>query len=157
MVRDEEQSIVLRSYATVWKYEKKVYSIDSLKLWVPLAVNDLLFFVLGLVLMLLVSKIHIFTMIPWIIRYGMIPFLVMKFFTKMKFDGKLPHKFALGYLEYMTLPDYLSRFKACANFKTGRFQDILYRGTEYINIIDERLKESRKGKSRKKRRQRSEV
>ena len=83
MVRDEEQSIVLRSYATVWKYEKKVYSIDSLKLWVPLAVNDLLFFVLGLVLMLLVSKIHIFTMIPGIMGSGMIPFLGVKFFPIM--------------------------------------------------------------------------
>ena len=57
MAKDEDRIIVLRSYATVWQYEKKLYSIDSLKLWIPVAANDLLFFVLGLVLMVILSKI----------------------------------------------------------------------------------------------------
>ncbi|WP_251613492.1 TcpE family conjugal transfer membrane protein [Senimuribacter intestinalis] len=151
MAKDEDRVIVLRSYATVWQYEKKLYSIDSLKLWIPVAANDLLFFVVGLVLVVILSKISVFAAIPWVIRYGAIPFLIMKFFTKMKFDGKSPHKFALGYVEYRLLPEYLSKFQECNDYTEGCFQNVLYRGTEIINIIDARLQSS-KGKTGKKKR-----
>ncbi len=154
MAKDEDRIIVLRSYATVWQYEKKLYSIDSLKLWIPVAANDLFFFVLGIVLMVILSKIPIFTAIPWVIRYGVLPFLVMKFFTKMKFDGKPPHKFALGYLEYMLLPARLSKFQACNNYVKGYLQDVPFRGTEIVNVIDARLQRGRgehqPGKKRRK-------
>lgn len=153
MAKDDERIIVLRSYATVWKYEKKLYSIDSLKLWVPVAANDMLFFVVGLVFMVILSKIPIVTAIPWVLRYGVIPFLVMKFFTKMKFDGKSPHKFALGYLEYILLPAHLSRFQGCSDYAKGCFrQEILFRGAEIINVIDARLKRGRDQSGKKKRR-----
>ncbi|MCI9640145.1 MAG: hypothetical protein HFE72_08520 [Emergencia sp.] len=151
MAKDEDRIIVLRSYATVWQYEKKLYSIDSLKLWIPVAANDLLFFVLGLVFMVILSKISVITAIPWVLRYGVFPFLVMKFFTKMKFDGKPPHKFAIGYLEYMLLPAYLSKFQACNEYARGCLQDVLYRGMEVINMIDARLQSSSAEKKKRRR------
>lgn len=151
MAKDDEHITVLRSYATVWQYEKKLYSIDSLKLWVPVAANDVLFFVLGIVLMVILSRVPVFAAVPWIIRYGIIPYLIMKFFTKMKFDGKPPHKFALGYLEYMMLPTYLSKFRSYERYEKGRFQDVLYRGTEIINLIDARLQNEERRKKKRRR------
>lgn len=153
MAKDEERIIVLRSYPTIWKYEKKLYSIDSIRLWVPIAMNDLLFFVAGLLCVITLSKgIPLFVRIPWIIRYGAMPFGIMKFFTRMKFDGKLPHKFALGYVRYAMLPKKIARFRECTAFPAGRFEDVLYRDVKIVNLVDEKIKQVRTGIKKKKRR-----
>lgn len=155
MAKNEDDLVILRSYTTIWKYEKKLYSIDTFRLWVPVAANDLFFFVAGLVAMLLMAKIiPIFVSIPWIIRYGMIPFLIMKFFTKMKFDGKAPHKFAMGYVLYAMLPKQIARFRECTAFPEGRFEDVLYRGTKIVNRVDEKIKQVKTDTNKKKRRRR---
>lgn len=153
MAKNEERIVVLRSYPTIWKYEKKLYSIDSIRLWVPVAMNDLLFFTAGLIFVIALSKgIPLFIRIPWIIRYGAIPYGIMKFFTKLKFDGKLPHKFALGYVRYAMLPKKIARFTECMTFPEGRFEDVLYRKVKIVNLVDEKIKQVNTGTKKKKRR-----
>lgn len=154
MAKNEEHIVVLRSYPTIWKYEKKLYSIDSIRLWVPIAMNDLLFFVAGLIFVILLSKgIPLFVRIPWIIRYGAVPFGIMKFFTRMKFDGKLPHKFAWGYMLYAMLPKKIVRFRECTIFSAGRFEDVLYRDIKIVNLVDEKINQINTGTKKRKRRQ----
>lgn len=154
MAKNEEHIVVLRSYPTIWKYEKKLYSIDSIRLWVPVAMNDLLFFVAGLIFVIILSKgIPLFVRVPWVIRYGAVPFGIMKFFTRMKFDGKLPHKFALGYVRYAMLPKKIARFSECVEFPAGRFEDVLYRDAKIVNLVDEKIKQVRTSTKKKRRRE----
>lgn len=137
----EKEKEVLRTYGGIWKYEKKLYAIDKIRLLIPVAVNDAGYFLLGLLITVLLLKIFPFLNgIPVIIRYILLPWGLMKFLTKKKFDGKLPHRFLLGYLEYLTLPKSFSRFENSGEYKRGRFENVAYRGKEIINVTETLVK-----------------
>lgn len=124
----EKEKDVLRTYSGTWKFERKIYAIDKIRLLVPINVDDAAYLILGLLITILLLKLFPFlNHIPAIIRYGLLPWGLMKFLTKKKFDGKLPHRFLLGYLEYLTLPKPFSRFENSGEYKRGRFEKIAYR------------------------------
>lgn len=133
----EKEKDVLRTYSGTWKFERKIYAIDKIRLLVPINVDDAAYLILGLLITILLLKIFPFlNHIPAIIRYGLLPWGLMKFLTKKKFDGKLPHRFLLGYLEYLTLPKSFSRFENSGEYKKGRFEKIACRGKEIINVTE---------------------
>lgn len=143
----ESEKVILRAYNSAWKYEKKLYAIDKIRLLVPINVDDAAYFVLGLLITMLLLKIFPFLNgIPFIIRYVMLPYGLMKFLTKKKFDGKLPHKFLMGYLEYLMLPKAFSRFQACKEFRKGRFARVSYRAKEIVNVTEMLKKKERRKK-----------
>ena len=80
----------LYSYEKVWKVEKKIYSLGNIHLPVPIKPMELLYYaaVLGIVL-LLDSMIPVLQPVPWIIKYLIVPFFIVKFLLKKKFDGKI--------------------------------------------------------------------
>jgi hypothetical protein len=128
---EKEERVVLRTYATTWKYEKKIYAIDRIRLLVPVNPSQVFYFLIGLLITMGLLKILPFlNAVPFIFRYALIPFALMKFLTKKKFDGKLPHKFALGYAEYLLLPKAIARFQAGEAYKKGRFESVAFRGRE---------------------------
>jgi hypothetical protein len=133
----EKEKEVLRTYSGTWKFERKIYAIDKIRLLVPINVDDAAYLILGLLITILLLKIFPFlNHIPAIIRYGLLPWGLMKFLTKKKFDGKLPHRFLIGYLEYLTLPKSFSRFESSGEYKKGRFGKIACRGKEIINVTE---------------------
>jgi len=140
----EKDKVVLRTYNSTWKFERKIYSIDRIRLLVPINIDDAAYLIMGLLITILLLKIFPFlNHIPFIIRYVLLPWGLMKFLTKKKFDGKMPHKFLLGYLQYLTLPKAFSRFQDCREYKKGVFTDIAWRGKEIIDMTDLLIK--RKG------------
>ena len=143
----EKEKIVLRAYNHAWKYERKLYAFDKIRLPVPINVDDAAYLALGFFITVLLLKIVPFLNgIPFIIRYILLPYGLMKFLTKKKFDGKLPHKFLMGYLEYLTLPKSFSRFQNCPEYKKGRFTSVAFRGKEIVNLTEMLTKKERRKK-----------
>jgi hypothetical protein len=132
----ETDRVILRTYATTWKYEKKIYAIDRIRLLVPVNPSQVAYFFIGLLITMGLLKILPFlSAIPFVFRYGLIPFALMKFLTKKKFDGKLPHKFAVGFIEYMMLPRSISRFAAGENYKKGKFENPVFRREKIVDVM----------------------
>ena len=150
----EHEKIILRSYNRAWKYERKIYAIDKIKLIVPVSVDDATYFVVGLLITLLLLKIFPFLNgLPFVFRYLLLPYGLMKFLTKKKFDGKLAHKFLIGYIEYLMMPKAFSRFEPCIEHKKGRFTSIAYRNQKIVNRMEELTKSKSEHKRLKKRRE----
>ena len=136
---------VLRTYNKMWKFERKIYAIDDLKLPIPINPDEVVYFVIGLLITIAILKVLPFlNAVPFIVRYLAVPYGLMKFLTKKKFDGKLPHKFVIGYIDYMGLPKKIARFKSAECFKPGYFMPVVYRKQEVINIMDEITKKNNK-------------
>jgi len=140
----EKDSTILRTYGKVWNHEKKIYSIDRIKLIVPINPNDLLYFAVGLVFVVVITSIiPIFAGVPFVFKYILLPFAIMKFMTKKKLDGKMPHFFLVGCISYLLLPKKISRFQAGERYGKGKFTDVVYRGKEIVDITQEMM--SKKG------------
>lgn len=146
-----EEKVILRTYSKTWHFERKIYAIDRIRLLVPVAVNDALYFVLGLLITLALLKIFpVLNGIPAVIRYGLIPYGLMKFLTKKKFDGKMPHMFLIAYLSYLVTPKIIARYQSVKEYKRGRFcTPVIYRSKKVIDITSSLLEKSKKSKKRK--------
>lgn len=142
----ERPAVILRTYSRVWKWPKKVYSIDTIKLLVPVEINEALYFVVSVgIAMLLVKVIPFIGKLPFMIKYGAIPFGLMKFLTKQKLDGKLPHKFFFDYLVYRFSPRKFSHFKPVENYGRVKFATpIVFRDMKIVNKTAEALKKANK-------------
>ena len=128
----------LRTYPRVWNYEKKIYAIENVRLIVPINPGELLYFAAGLAVAAALGKVlPVFAAVPFLIRYVLLPYALMKFLTKKKLDGKLPHLFFIGYIAYLTLPKTISRFQAGENYKKGRFTSVVCRERKVIDATRE--------------------
>ncbi len=144
------KNIILRTYNKMWKFERKLYAIDDIKLPVPINQDEIIYLAIGFLITLLILKVLPFlNAVPFIVRYIALPYGLMKFLTKKKFDGKLPHKFVLGYIDYMGLPKRIARFKPAQMYKLGYFTSVVYRKKNIINLTEEITKKQKKKRGRK--------
>ncbi len=117
----DNNRVKIYSYTKVWKVEKKIYSFGNLILPIPLNPFDLLAYAGVALCVLILGKIFpALNYIPAIIRYIAMPYLIAKYFMKVKLDGKNPFLFLLGYLKYIfsTRWSYLQNFKRHPDKKT---------------------------------------
>lgn len=113
--------VIISTHEKAWKYEKKVYAISNWKLPVPVNLSRMGYFGIGLFLMLIVSKIPLIAMIPAVIRYLLVPFLIMKFLARITFDGKSPLRWLAGFFGYARESRSVSRFKSAEPESDGVF------------------------------------
>lgn len=126
--QEEKDFVILRTYALVWNTPFKIYSIENIKLLFPVNPWELLYFMVGVGVGFLLGKVLPFISSYFIFQYIIIPFLVMKFFTKIKLDGKMPHKFFFDYLVYAVMPKQMERFQAVKDNKQIKFvTPVVYR------------------------------
>lgn len=156
---DEDRREILRSYPNIWNYRKKIYNIDTIKLWIPLALEDACFIALGVAVVFMLCKIFPFLNgIPFVFRWFVIPFLIMKFMTKKKFDGKRPHKFLIGYLSYLLRPKRYERFRPFYILKGEiSYTPIAFRLTQTIDITDLAVTNLKKNRKERKKRKNGKV
>ncbi len=110
--QNEERTIILRTYNTVWKIDRKIYSIEGLKLLFPISINEILYLGVSILISyLLIKFIPFYNKLHFVIKYVVVPFGLMKFLTNQKLDGKLPHKFFYDYIMYKIQPKKYDRFK----------------------------------------------
>lgn len=101
-MNEKENRIQIYSYQKVWNFEKKIYSFQNLNLPVPVNPYSILY-VLGIALFFFVlgKIIPIITVVPAVLRFVMIPYIISNYLMKKKLDGKKPLKFFVGYVRYL--------------------------------------------------------
>jgi|GEM_PF-1118621 hypothetical protein len=144
---EEERRIVLRTYNSVWKIPRKLYSIDNIKLLMPIDQDQAVYFIAsGVITYFLLKILPFLGYLPFVFKYIAIPYGIMKFLTKQKLDGKMPHKFFLDYLLFKVSGSQCVRFSAVKEQKTVCFTTpIVYRMPVIVNLTGFELnkKESR--------------
>lgn len=111
--QEERDFVILRTYDSVWKIPYKIYSIENIKLPFPINPWEAAYFGLGVLIIFLIERILPFLRAtPFILRYLLLPFAILKFFTKIKLDGKLPHKFAFDCFIYYISSKKSERFQS---------------------------------------------
>lgn len=143
---DNKEPIILRTYSSVWKIENKIYSIDTIKLLFPVKPSELIYFFLSLLINYFLLKLLPFLDgIPFIFKWVVVPYLLMKFLTKQKLDGKLPHKFFIDYMIFKLGPKKFSKFQPVEEYKKIKFTTLTgKRDKKIINKTEEALKEKKK-------------
>lgn len=125
--QEEKDFVILRTYALVWNTPFKIYSIENIKLLFPINPWELLYFMVGVGISILIGKMLPFE-ITFIIQYIIVPYAIMKFFTKIKLDGKMPHKFFFDYLIFKAMPKQMERFRAIKEHNKIKFvTPVVYR------------------------------
>ena len=150
---DERKEVILRTYKNVWKFEREIYSIEGIKLLLPVKPNEVLYFIISVVIsMFLVKLIPFMDRVNFVVKYGLIPFGIMKFLTKQKLDGKLPHKFFIDFIIYKLSPKKLERFRPIEESKKPiRFTtSVVCRLTAFFNKTEEAMDKKAKERSKTK-------
>ena len=94
MAEEKKQSVTVYSYRKVWFVEKKIYAFQNIVLPFPIAPYEVLEFLAVVGAMLVMGRIFpILNNIPVVLRYGMLPYVTVKYLMKVKLDGKNPVKF----------------------------------------------------------------
>lgn len=150
MEKNTDDYTVLRTYRSMWKYERKIYSLENIRLLIPVRPSEVLFFSIGLLITYLLCKVVPFlNEVPFVFRYILFPFGIMKFLTKKRFDGKMPHRFFVGYITYRLMPSKIARFKPVRTPRSICFTPVVFRHPKVLNLTEMALSE--KGKDYDKR------
>ncbi|MCX7748708.1 MAG: conjugal transfer protein [Clostridia bacterium] len=102
---------IIKTYAGVWNTPLKIYSFQNFKLPVPIIPRDLIYFLVGAGIMFILSGFPLISKLPPVAKYGAIPFFLMKLLTKVKLDGKKPHKFFWALILYFAASKQYENFK----------------------------------------------
>lgn len=119
MVQEERPRVRVYSYRKVWHIEKKIYAIQNIALPFPVNPYDFLEFCLVAGIMLLLGRIFpALEAIPGVLRYGALPYVVVRYLMKIKMDGKNPVKYFVGLIPYLLSKNtYQERFRT---YRAGR-------------------------------------
>jgi hypothetical protein len=96
MNRDRE---ILRTYNRIWDAPFKIYSIDKMRLIVPISPWDAIYYLFGVLIMLLLDCVYPGNII-FVYKFIIAPVLLRFLLVKFKLDGKKPHSFFLGMIIY---------------------------------------------------------
>ena len=115
MAEEKKQSVTVYSYRKVLFVEKKIYAFQNIVLPFPIAPYEVLEFLAVVGAMLVMGRIFpILNNIPVVLRYGMLPYVTVKYLIKVKLDGKNPVKYFCGYLRFLfTRKKCIERFRTC--------------------------------------------
>lgn len=150
----EANQVILRTYKSVWDFERKIHSFEGIKLLIPININDALYFLIGVVIMAVFSKVMPFvSKVNFAVRYLIAPYGIMKYLTKQKLDGKYPHKFFFDLIIYTISPKKYYRFRPREEYKKKiNFTPVVARNT---HIVDKTVI-ALNSKNKKKRKQKNE-
>jgi hypothetical protein len=140
---NENDEIILRTYNSVWKIDRKIYSIEGLKLLFPVSINEVVYFGISIIISILLIKfVPFFDKLNFVIKFIVVPFGLTKLLTTVKLDGKLPHKFMYDYIVFIASPKQYCRFKPIDSYKKIKFSTpILFRKSKIINKTDKAIKD----------------
>src|SRR5690606_20697733 len=90
------------------------YHIDRFKLPRPVTFLQALYFIVSLFIVILLNGIAPFVL-GWIpstlVHYFIIPGLMAIYLSKVKYDGKAPHKWVYTQIRYLLSHKYINRYK----------------------------------------------
>lgn len=139
-IMEQDKEIILRTYSSVWKMEKRIYSIEGLKLLFPLAMNEFVYLGISIILTFILLKLLPFLdRLHFVFKYFLMPFGMMKLFSSIKLDGKKAHKFFFDYLVFKMGPRRFAKFKPLEDTpKIIKFSGpIIFRKRKIVNKTEE--------------------
>lgn len=136
----EHNEIVLRTYGSVWNIDRKLYSIEGLKLPFPIILNEFIYFLISAGITILLIKIFPFlNNLNWTIKFCVIPIGIMKALTSIKLDGKPAHKFIFDYIIFFFSPKKHCKFRPIdpiVNNKVKFDCTVMFKKQKIINKTD---------------------
>jgi len=91
----------LKSYTRIWSVEKVIYAINDFRLPFPVTFNQMAWFVLSLLLVMLLGNLPPLSLINGaLLKYVGIPVGLTWFMSQKTFDGKKPYSFLKSVLSY---------------------------------------------------------
>ena len=95
----------LKSYTRIWSVDKVIYAINDFRLPFPVTFNQMTWFVLSLMLMMLLGNLPPLSFIDGaLLKYVGMPLALTWFMSKKSFDGKKPYGFLKSVLSYYCRP-----------------------------------------------------
>ena len=92
----------LKSYTRIWSVEKVIYAINDFRLPFPVTFNQMTWFVLSLLVVMLLGNLPPLSFIDGaLLKYVGVPVLLTWIMSKKSFDGKKPYGF-LNFLKVAT-------------------------------------------------------
>jgi hypothetical protein len=118
---ENQNKIILRTYGNIWNTPFKIYSIDRVKLLVPVNPWDVVYYMAGLVVAAVLDFIYPGEL-EFMWKYVVIPLAVRFILARVKLDGKRPHRFFWSTFLYLINKGNKEFFKpvkkqALRNFK----------------------------------------
>ena len=95
----------LKSYTRIWSVEKVIYAINDFRLPFPVTFNQMSWFVLSLLVVMLLGNLPPLSLIDdALLKYVGIPVGLTWFMSQKTFDGKKPYSFLKSALTYWFRP-----------------------------------------------------
>jgi hypothetical protein len=125
--KNESPRVTVSNYTKIWNLDWVIYALEGKKLPIPanlriigiFVVCELLFWVLGNTLLFFLPKSYTLFLLPigstWLI-------------AKQKLDGKMPHKWLLGMIQFWIRPKHLHRYHKFQHTKHYKYgSKVVYR------------------------------
>ena len=91
----------LKSYTRIWSVEKVIYAINDFRLPFPVTFNQMSWFVLSLLVVMLLGNLPPLSLINGaLLKYVGIPVGLTWFMSQKTFDGKKPYSFLKSVITY---------------------------------------------------------
>lgn len=101
VLKGEQRMKKLRSYTRIWSVEKVIYAINDFRLPFPVTFNQMSWFVLSLLAVMLLGNLPPLSLIDGaLLKYIGIPVGLTWFMSQKTFDGKKPYSFLKSVLTY---------------------------------------------------------
>ncbi|WP_269411365.1 conjugal transfer protein [Lentibacillus daqui] len=95
----------LKSYTRIWSVEKVIYAINDFRLPFPVTFNQMTWFVLSLLAVMLLGNLPPLSLIDGaLLKYVGVPIGITWFMSKKSFDGKKPYGFLKSVVTYFIRP-----------------------------------------------------
>lgn len=95
----------IKSYTNIWNVEKIIYAINDFQLPFPITFNQMAWFVLSLLIVILFGELPPLSLIEGaFLKYLGIPVAVTWFMSRKTFDGKKPFGFLKSACAYYLRP-----------------------------------------------------
>lgn len=95
----------LKSYTRIWSVDKVIYAINDFKLPFPVTFNQMTWFVISLLAVMLLGNLPPLSLIEGaLLKYVGLPLALTWFMSKKSFDGKKPYGFLKSVMAYYFRP-----------------------------------------------------
>lgn len=95
----------LKSYTRIWSVDKVIYAINDFKLPFPVTFNQMTWFVISLLVVMLLGNLPPLSLIDGaLLKYVGLPLALTWFMSKKSFDGKKPYGFLKSVMAYYSRP-----------------------------------------------------
>lgn len=105
--------VFVRTYKRVWRFERYFYSFDRIRLPRPITWWQLWYFVLAFIFVVTLDNLTF--LLSWsdstLLKYLVFPGVVAYYLSRIKYDGKTPHKWIYGQVKFWLSPKYYARYQ----------------------------------------------